>query len=276
MITVAIPIYNSASFLERAIQSVFDQTYTDWKLILVDDGSNDNSLSIALKFKDDPRVVVYTDGLNKGLPFRLNQISDMVSTEYMARMDADDIMHPRRLEKQLEVLSSNPDIDVLGTNVFSIDENDLIQGVRYAYQHKDFLQKTNSFIHPTIVAKTQWFRDNPYDIHATRIEDIELWFRTSKNYNFQMLTEPLLFYRESGNHYYKKYFRAYSSIIYLLSKYSFNIELLLFALKHYTMGFIYFIFNMFDLEKILIKKRNEININAVEINKVINSSFIND
>lgn len=265
LITIAIPFYNAQEFLSQAIESVLSQTYIDWRLLLIDDGSTDNSLNIAMKYKNDPRVIIHSDGKNKNLGFRLNQIPSLVDTKYLARMDADDIMHPERIEKQLKVLESNPEIDVLGSNAYSIDSNNLVQGIRLKYSKDDAIVKVKGFIHPTIMAETLWFKNNPYDIKAERIEDAELWFRSSNFYNFQIVTEPLLFYREFGTNYYKKYFKGFYAMLYALNKHSFNLKLMKFAIRYYISGSVYFLYNLFGKEEILVKKRNAIKLENIPL-----------
>ena len=100
LVTIGIPFYNASQFLEYAIKSVINQTYTNWELILVDDGSTDDSLSIARSFNDQ-RIKILSDGVNKGLVSRLNEIILNSRGSYIARMDADDIMHFERIEKQI-------------------------------------------------------------------------------------------------------------------------------------------------------------------------------
>lgn len=269
MITIAIPFYNAEQFLKQAIDSVFNQTYKKWKLLLVDDGSTDSSLEIANYYLHDARVSVHSDGKNLNLGYRLNQIPTLVQTKYLARMDADDIMHPQKIQKQLEVLERFTDIDVLGTNAYSIDENSLIQGIRLNFSPSDSLKKVVSFIHPTIVAKTTWFLNNPYDVKAERIEDAELWFRTANRYNFQILAEPLFFYREFGKDYHKKYFKGFYPMFYVLNKYSYSFKLLKFAVLYYLAGSVYFLFNLLGKESVLIRKRNAIIISNKPINSVL-------
>src|SRR5699024_7083751 len=105
MITIGIPFFTDESYLDMAIRSIINQTYQDWVLLLVDDGSSDGSLGIAKKYEEkDSRISVISDGENKKLPYRLNQIAQLTKTPYLARMDADDIMHPERIEKQLGIL----------------------------------------------------------------------------------------------------------------------------------------------------------------------------
>ena len=256
LISIGIPFFNAEKYLAFAIQSVIAQSYQNWELILVDDGSSDNSLSIAKKFAEqDSRINVISDGKNKGLGARLNELAALSNGEYIARMDADDIMHPNRLETQLQILKDNPNIDVLGTNAYVIDENDLVFGMRY--RENSGLIKVEHFIHPTIMGKKQWFLDNPYDEKAIRIEDAELWYRTKQLSNFMMTNEPLLFYREFGNNYYKKYFQANSSAIHILNKYPEDKFWKNFFLSNKIKGSVYKIFNMIGKEQILIERRNE-------------------
>lgn len=258
-LTVAIPIYNAERFLDEAIQSVLAQTYKDFELWLVDDGSTDNSMKIAEKYLKDCRVKVFSDGKNLQLSIRLNKIAQEVQTEYLMRMDSDDMMHPQKIEKQMAVLEAHPEIDVLGTNAFSIDENNNVVGKRYDLT-VDFLGENILFIHPTVLAKTSWFRQNPYNEKAVRVEDAELWMRTKNSSVFKTMGEPLLFYREIGNQYYKKYFKGFPGVFYMLKKNFFSLNYLKFCLRYFVASFVYFIFYLFGKENVLIERRNQVKI----------------
>ncbi|MDO4230348.1 MAG: glycosyltransferase family 2 protein [Capnocytophaga sp.] len=259
MVTIAIPFYNAEQYLSFAIDSVIAQTYSNWQLLLVDDGSKDNSLKIAQEYaQKDNRITVFSDGENKNLGFRLNQIPSLVNTKYLARMDADDIMHPKRLEKQIQVLEKHPDIDVLGSNAYTIDKDNYVIGLRSKIAKANQLQCVKGFIHPTIIAKAEWFRNNPYDMNAVRIEDAELWYRTSNKYNFVKLCDPLLFYREIGNNYYKKYILANTSKQYILQKYNNDPHWKNYFISNTIKSIIYHIFNLLGLEQVLVNKRNEV------------------
>lgn len=256
MISVGIPFFNAQTYLKDAINSVLSQTYQEWELILVDDGSIDNSFEIAREFElQDKRIKVFSDGENRNLANRLNQIAKLASMRYLVRMDADDIMHPQRLQKQFEILENYPNIDVLGTNAYVIDENNLVFGIRYKNQVG--LSKVEHFIHPTIMGKKQWFLDNPYDEKAIRIEDAELWYRTKSFSNFMITNEPLLFYREFGNNYYKKYFQANGSAMHILNKYPEDKFWKNFFLSNKVKGSMYKILNVIGKEQVLIDRRNE-------------------
>jgi len=256
-VTIAIPFYNAEDYLEMAIRSVLSQTYKDFALLLIDDGSTDSSLEIARKYLFDDRVKILSDGKNLNLGNRLNQIPQLTQTKFLARMDADDIMHPKRIEKQIEILRNNPEIDVLGTNAYSIDENNKVIGLRMG-ESNDNLIPVKTFTHPTVIAKTEWFVNNPYDVSALRVEDTELWLRTRDNYVFKATKEPLLFYREIGDNYYKKYFKGFPGIFYILKKHTFSKKYLLFSIRYFISSFVYFIFNIAGKENILVKRRNRI------------------
>jgi glycosyltransferase involved in cell wall biosynthesis len=198
-VTVGLPFRDCASTLLEAIQSVFAQTCADWELVLVDDGSGDASPRIAASV-NDPRVRVVSDGVHRGLVYRLNLIADLARAPYLCRMDGDDLMHPRRLEAQLAYLEAHPDVDVAGSGAFALDDAGQIRGVRKAAGAEiadpaAVLWKSR-LLHPTIMGRTAWFRANRYAPRFVRAEDHELWCRTVAHSRFAVLDEPLLFYRE--------------------------------------------------------------------------------
>ena len=109
MVTIGLPFYNAEKYLALAIESVLQQTYTNWELLLLDDGSTDNSLSIAQSYaQKDSRIKVISDGKNKNLATRLNELPSLAQGLYLARMDADDIMHSARIVKTIISIESSP------------------------------------------------------------------------------------------------------------------------------------------------------------------------
>lgn len=269
-VTVAIPVYNAERFLEKAVSSVLAQTFQDFELWIVDDGSTDSSMAIAEQFLTDKRVKVFSDGKNSALSLRLNSIAKEVKTEYLVRMDADDIMHPQKIEKQLEILINHPEIDVLGTNAYSIDENNHVVGRRYDLPD-DELSNQVSVIHPTVMAKTSWFRENPYDPKALRVEDTDLWLKSREHSVIKTIGEPLFFYREIGNQYYKKYFQGFGGVFYLLKKNLFSSRYVWFCLRYFIASFIYCIYYIVGKEHVLIQNRNQIKLNGEHFAKFINN-----
>ena len=128
-VTIGIPFLNARRSLAAAVRSVFAQTHPDWELLLVDDGSSDGSLDV-VRCLDDPRVRLVRDGSHRGLCARLNQIAAMARGAYLARMDADDVMHPERIERQLALLGADPGVDLVDTATFTVDDDLTPLGVR--------------------------------------------------------------------------------------------------------------------------------------------------
>lgn len=270
LITIGLPVYNAELFIRDAIQSILNQTYSDFKLLIVDDGSTDNSIEIINSFNDN-RIELLIDKKNLGLPSRLNQIAALTTTKYLARMDSDDIMHPDRIAMQLEILNTNDKIDVLGTNVISINEFNIIQGIRNPImEHK--LTPCIVFIHPTITAKTEWFRKNLYDVKAIRVEDADLWNRTYKTSNFQRVETPLLFYREFGSQYYKKYFKGMPSMFYLIGKEK-SMSQIIITVKYLFKGLAYYVFHKLGDEKKLINRRNHEFTEILKFQAILNNAI---
>src|SRR6266851_3481475 len=110
-ISVALAALNSERTLAAAIASLQAQSYGDWELLLMDDGSSDSTLKIAQSFQD-LRIRIVADGVHRGLPAQLNRAVQIARGKYLARMDADDIAYPARLQKQVEFLERNPDVDL--------------------------------------------------------------------------------------------------------------------------------------------------------------------
>lgn len=262
VLTIGIPFYNDGERLNNSIQSVLNQTYKNWKLILLDDGSSDDSLAIAKSFKD-PRITVISDGKNKKLASRLNDLTNMVTTKYYARMDADDIMMPNRIEKQLKYLEENPIVDVVGSTAIIIDASNNVIGKTHmcvsAPKNPDDIIRGKGFIHPSIMGKTEWFRDNPYDSTKARCQDFDLWIRTVESSNFAILNEPLLFYRFDNGNNWRKYSRSQKYLgSYLMNYYKERGEIIeayksLLKTKIKTVMFVFFSF--LGMSLIFSKKR---------------------
>jgi glycosyltransferase involved in cell wall biosynthesis len=259
LITIGISFKNPGEYFRLALQSIFSQTFTCWELILVDDGSTDDSLSLA-KCIEDERLHIYSDGQSKGLNVRLNQMIQLANALYFFRMDADDIMHPQRLEKQYKILTQHDENTVIGTAAYSIDINSNVVGFRPSQQNQQFcFDARHSFWHPTVAASTAWFRTNPYteEFMYKRSEDAELWCRTTSQTKFINLAEPLLYYRENGTFSFNNYLETSFGLLYLIhnnftqprSKYIYLFSRELIKL------WINFIFNLFSISNYLVARR---------------------
>ncbi len=198
-ITIGLPVYNAAPFLEDALRSVFAQTLTDWELIAVDDGSTDDSAGILLRLQD-PRVRVLADGQRRGLGTRLNQIVSQAAGRYLGRMDADDLMHPERLARQLAFLKDNAKVDVVGCGLISFDAQGQPTGRRrLPSDHAQIAADPLSgfrLAHAATIARTDWWRGHPYNERNRGCEDWELWFSSRHDSRFANLPDLLYFYRE--------------------------------------------------------------------------------
>lgn len=254
LVTIAIPIFNADRFLEFAIQSVVNQTYSNWELLLMEDGSTDNSSIIAQRFlKIDERIKFISDGSNKGLVYRLNQSIQLAKGHYYARMDADDVMMFSRIEKQVKIMMSDETIDVLGSSTMFIDNENNISGSR------NMSGNTISFIHPSVLGKTEWFRNNLYDPEAFRVEDKDLWYRTSYKSHFTNLEEPLLFYRAFGTSSSSQTFKSNMRQRKLFKKYKSYHKSLIWCIKNialsYARDLIFLIMPLFGGNKVFKKLR---------------------
>lgn len=195
LVTVGLPFYNAERTLAATVASVLAQTHADWELLLVDDGSADRSLEIARSF-GDPRIRVLSDGQNRGLVDRLNQIAVEARGELVARMDSDDLMTPDRLAVQVAVMTAEPNVDVCFGQAYVIDEHDRLLGIRARGQTPGVAGLVHGIVHPTVMARRAWMRANPYDARFVRGEDFELWCRTAHTSRFRKIEQPLLFYRD--------------------------------------------------------------------------------
>ena len=225
LVSVGIPFFNCEKCILDAIRSIFAQTYANWELILVDDGSSDQGLELANSISD-PRVrVLPPDGKNKKLAARLNQISAAANGQYIARMDADDLCHPERIERQLGFLIDNPDIDVVGSSscILGIDglpASKMIVENDHQQMFSRKFTKGVSIVHPSIMAKTGWFRKWPYDESNLRSEDYELWLRTEDDCLFANIPDILYFTNEYRSYSLKKYAHSKNTRAKIIWKYA--------------------------------------------------------
>jgi glycosyltransferase involved in cell wall biosynthesis len=214
LVTIGLPFRNPGVLIMEAVQSVFCQTFNDWELILLDDGSKDGSVDIVRRIAD-PRVRVVTDGKNLGLPTRLNQIIRLAQGEYIARMDADDLMHPKRLERQLSFFEQEERTDVVDTGAVILNQDRQPVGVRGLQSIEvpgplDAL-RWGVVLHPSVMAKKSWYEKNQYNPAYPRAEDRELFLRTLKSSTFAHIPEPLLYYFFAGNVKLRAFLQSYKS-----------------------------------------------------------------
>jgi len=199
LISIALPTYNAGKYLRQSVLSIIRQTYTNWELIICDDGSSDGSID-SISDICDSRIRILQNNTNQGVTVRLNQCISMARGEYFARMDQDDISYPMRLELQLNFLVNNPEIDLVATKCIAIDGNNQFIGLITARCiHEDICSKTwlgISMPHPTWIGKTSWFRKFKYAIPGPYFcDDQELLLRAYKESRYACVDKVLFAYR---------------------------------------------------------------------------------
>jgi glycosyltransferase involved in cell wall biosynthesis len=198
LVSIGMSVFNCEQTLSTAIQSILNQTYPNWELIIIDDGSKDKTLEIAKSFRD-PRIKVINDGQNQRLPIRLNQAISLSRGKYFARMDGDDISYPERLQRQVEHLEQHPEIDLLGTAGVNFNADGRATGrTPWKQSHEEICARPwvgFPLQHPTWMGKLDWFQKFQYRPDAIGMEDYEIMLRTYQNSQFAALPEILLGYR---------------------------------------------------------------------------------
>jgi glycosyltransferase involved in cell wall biosynthesis len=200
-VSVLLPSYNAGSALLLAVKSLIFQKFENWELLLIDDGSTDNSID-SIRQMNDQRIRIFEDNQNKGLAFRLNQGVKFSRGQYIARMDSDDICFPNRLQRQVDFLNDHPSVDLVSSKaiVFTNIDYKLIGVLPFVEFHNDLVRrpwKTIFMPHPTWMGKKSWFERFEYKLPETiRAEDQELLIRSYSQSNFYSIPEILLAYRQ--------------------------------------------------------------------------------
>ncbi|MDB9900852.1 glycosyltransferase [Gammaproteobacteria bacterium] len=203
-VSVVMPVYNAEQYLDQAIQSILDQTFTNFEFIIINDGSSDSSLEILRKYKEQDKRILLIDKKNGGIVEALNDGLSIAKGNFIARMDSDDIAHSVRLEKQIRVFDNNPEIDLVYTGTTLIDKN----GAMVCDSWRPNLEKTllnlkiNTFIpHPTVMFKRNTVLNlGGYTKKRPHAEDLDLWLRMlDQGCKFFYLKKNLLYYRLNPN-----------------------------------------------------------------------------
>jgi len=224
LVTVVLPVYNSAEFLSACLQSILNQRFTQWELIAVDDGSTDDSRSILLSVKD-PRIRVESNCTNKGPGFTRNRILRLARAPIVVLQDADDTMHPDRLLLQYSMLQNSRNADLVTCAVERIGESGTPVGVRKARASTltvdDLLFFRRGPVHATLMGRKSWFERNPYPEDLMRAEDTVMILQavSKSDFNFEVLDHPLYRYRETSGLRKRKLLAAYKIERRVLARY---------------------------------------------------------
>lgn len=213
-ISVIMGIYNCAATLPEAIESILNQTYGNWELIMCDDGSSDDTYKIAMDYKNKypEKIIVIRNEKNSGLNKTLNHCLEHATGEYIARMDGDDISISDRFEKEISFLENNEDYAIVSGPMIYFDENgDWGKGTSVANPEKeDFIHGTPFCHAPCMVRAEAYKAVNGYSENkkTLRAEDYDLWFRMYElGYRGHNLTEPIYKMRDDENAYSRRKFK---------------------------------------------------------------------
>jgi len=198
---VIMAVHNNATTLKKAINSILNQTFKDFQFIIVNDASTDESSTILTQAAlDDKRIKIITNQNRLGLTRSLNKGLKKTKAKYIARMDADDIALPKRLEKQLAFMASHPRVALLGTAAYLIDEQGKRVGLKRHpsdYQHiYQAVLRYCPFIHPTwMLRRSALIEVGDYNENFSFAQDYEFILRLLARHQAANLPQPLLKYR---------------------------------------------------------------------------------
>ncbi|MBR5505795.1 MAG: glycosyltransferase [Clostridia bacterium] len=200
-VSVIMSVYNGEAYLAEAIESIINQTFQNWELIVINDCSTDSTAQILADFaQKDARVKVHPNEVNLRLPTSLNKAISLCSGKYIARMDADDISLPGRLENQYKFMEENPDVSLSSCRFMTVKNGVYASGGAGGRCDSDAIKAmllvANPILHPGVIAKAEVMKEFCYDTTLTCTEDLELWTRLAMaNHKMKILPECLLIYR---------------------------------------------------------------------------------
>lgn len=220
LVTVLMPVYNAEEFVGSAIRSITDQTYRNFELLIIDDGSTDGSAAV-IQGIDDQRIVYVKNDTNLKLITTLNKGLNLAKGKYIARLDADDLAMETRLQEQVNFMEQNPQVGLSGTwyeafgSVNSIGRNPTTDAeIRYM----SFYQCP--IIHPSTIFRTSVIKDNhlSYNLDFPHAEDYELWGRFSEVSELANIPKVLFRYRLHNNNISKRENQTQKSNSYRIRK----------------------------------------------------------
>ena len=197
LVSVVIPVYNTAGFIYDAVKSVCDQTYSNLQILIMDDASGDDSVTVIRKIIDD-RIEVYESPVNRGQAYQMNLGIQRSKGEYVCIMHADDIMNPEKIERQLSFFLSDSLLGVCGCNIKVFGQQAAVWKYPNSDQEcKDTLLASVPFAHPAVIIRKEVLNSvHPvYNEDMAAAEDYDLWVRLADKTKFANVQEVLLNYR---------------------------------------------------------------------------------
>jgi glycosyltransferase involved in cell wall biosynthesis len=197
-ISVILPAFNAERYVREAVQSILAQTFTDFELIVIDDGSRDGTKAVIEALLEQDSRIILVSRENKGLVESLNEGIDLARGEWIARMDADDIAVPSRFERQLQWMAeTNADLCGSWAKIFGTSDNMVIKHARSDEAIKMELLFGSPFVHPSVMMRKTLVKQLRYDQAWEKAEDYDLWERAaSAGWTMGNVPEVLLLYRQ--------------------------------------------------------------------------------
>jgi len=191
------PVYNGEKYLAQAIDSILDQTLKDFEFLILNDGSNDNSEKIILKYNDS-RIIYVKNDQNLGLSYTLNKGLQLAKGKYIARMDCDDVSSHDRFEKQANFLYNNPAVGIVGSWTSIIGSQQISNDPTTNAELKVRLLWQCALAHPTVMMNSELLKKFGlrYDVNYKYSQDYDLWARAAQHFELANIPEPLLYYRQ--------------------------------------------------------------------------------
>lgn len=198
-VSILLPVYNAEKYLSDCLKSLLNQTFHDFEIIAINDASTDASLSILYKYSEiDSRIKIYSNKSNLKLAATLNRGIQLSSSPLIARMDADDIALPNRLEYQYNFMLSNPKVAICGTNIKVLGTNQIWKMPISNSSIRASLVFNSPILHPTVIYQKHIIcKYSGYNENIIYAQDYELWHRLSKDSKivFANIDIPLIYYR---------------------------------------------------------------------------------
>ena len=263
LISVGMTVYNAEHCVLETIRSIAAQTIEDWEMIIVDDGSTDSTVRVIESVKDPRITMLPADGKKLTIPARRNQTIDRANGKYYAVVDADDLCHPLRFEKQVGFLDDNPGIDVVGSAMCILDENSRPAFKASAPQtHADIFGSKFSGVrlaNATVMARTEWFKKWKYDPSQIRGEDQELWLRSERESQYANIPECLYLCNEVSYASLKKYYIAQKCMASIVWKYasreSGRLRAARYVLEKYVKAMVYGVASLLGMREKMVSRR---------------------
>lgn len=213
-ISVIMGIYNCASTLPDALDSIIKQTFTNWEMILCDDGSTDHTLKVALEYREKypDKIIVLQNEENLGLNKTLNRCLEQAKGVYIARMDGDDLCSPERFQEEIDVLEREPEIAIVSTDMKFFDETGVWGEISHPEypKNKDFLHGSPFCHAPCMVRKKAYDAVGGYSTGTKllRVEDYHLWVKMYKEgFKGKNIHKALYYMRDDQNAYQRRRFK---------------------------------------------------------------------